>query len=194
MAAALRTLIGRSVRSFTAPATDAYSAAQKVLHWAIAALCLAQVPTSWAIQRTYMGQAFMRPSETDILLRAVHAWAGWTILALVAARLILRIQRNGPGLPPSLRAIYRYGAAASHASLYALLVALAVTGTLTMYVSGAIGPVHSVLAWTLLVVVCLHVAAAVWHQFVLCDGALRRILPGFETPVLPRRSDRSGKP
>ena len=179
MVRTVRKHLWRGLRSFTAPADDAYSATQKLLHWAIAILCLAQVPTAWAIQRTYTGRAFLRPSEADLFLRAVHAWAGWTILALVALRLVLRIQRNGPGLPAASKPIYRYGAAVSHASLYIVLVALPVTGTLTMYVRSAFGAVHSVLAWVLLGLVGLHVAAAMWHQFVLRDGRLLRIVPGL---------------
>ena len=179
MLANLRRHIGRGIRSFTAPVHQRYSPSQKLLHWAIAVLCLAQVPTSWAIQRTHMGHAFMRPSETDLLLHSVHAWAGWTILALVAIRLLLRVHKNGPGLPPGSKPIYRYGAAASHASLYAVLIALPVTGTLTMYISRAFGPVHSIFAWLLLGLVSLHAAAAMWHQLVLQDGALLRILPGW---------------
>ena len=179
MLAALRKFVGRGVRSFTAPVHASYSPSQKLLHWGIAALCIAQVPTSWAIQRTHKGHAFMRPSETDLLLHSVHAWAGWTILALIAVRLLLRIHSNGPGLPAASKPIYRYGAAVSHAGLYAVLIALPVTGTLTMYISRGFGPFHSVLAWTLLGLVSLHAAAAIWHQLVLRDGALLRILPGF---------------
>lgn len=167
----------RGIRSFTAPTYGAYSTPQKVLHWGIAGLCIAQIPTSWAIQRTHMAHAFMRPSEIDLFLHRVHAWAGWTILALVAIRLLVRVQKNGPGLSANPHWIYRYGAAMSHASLYLVLAALPVTGTLTMYVSRGFGQVHSVLAWTLLGLVCIHAAAALWHQFVLRDGTLLRILP-----------------
>ena len=168
----------RAVRSFTDPSPDSYSLAQKLLHWGIAGLCVAQVPTSWAIQRTHMGHAFMRPSETDLFLQQVHAWAGWAILALIGVRLLLRFHKNGPGLPRETKALYRHGAAACHALFYIVLVALPVTGTLTMYVTPTFAPVHSILAWTLLVLVGVHAFAAVWHQFVLRDGLLLRILPG----------------
>ena len=192
MLASLRKYAWRGVRSFTAPAYDRYSGSQKLLHWGVAALCLAQVPTSWAIQRTHMAHGLMRPSETDLLLHDVHAWTGWTILALVAVRLLVRVQRNGPGLPAGSKLIYRYGAAASHACLYGLLLALPVTGTLQMYIGRGFGRVHSMLAWTLLGLVGLHVAAAIWHQFILRDGGLPRILPGLAAPSSgktgPRRS------
>ena len=185
----------RAVRSFTSPSDGVYSLAQKLLHWGIAVLCLAQVPTSWAIQRTHMAHAFMRPSERDLLLHAVHAWAGWTILALLGARLLFRVQRNGPGLPTGTKLVYRYGAAASHASLYVLLIALPVTGTLTMYISRTFAPANSVLAWTLLGLVTVHATAALWHQFVLRDGTLLRILPwpgaqvSTRGPTLGRSAD-----
>jgi cytochrome b561 len=37
--------------------------------------------------------------------------------------------------------------------------------------------VHSVLAWTLLGLVALHAAAAIWHHVVARDPTLRRMLP-----------------
>jgi cytochrome b561 len=40
------------------------------------------------------------------------------------------------------------------------------------------GDVHTWLAWVLLGLVGLHVAAALYHHFVRHDGVLRRMLPG----------------
>jgi cytochrome b561 len=39
------------------------------------------------------------------------------------------------------------------------------------------GDVHSYLMWTLLGLVALHAAAALFHHFVRHDGVLRRMLP-----------------
>jgi cytochrome b561 len=61
--------------------------------------------------------------------------------------------------------------------LYGLLIVLPVTGTLAMYVSQAFAPVHRALAWTLLGFVILHILGALWHQIMLKDGSLSRILP-----------------
>ena len=44
---------------------------------------------------------------------------------------------------------------------------------------------HDLGAGCLLALVCLHVAAAFWHEFVLKDGVLRRMLPMW---MLPRET------
>ena len=36
---------------------------------------------------------------------------------------------------------------------------------------------HAILAWALTAIVAVHVAAAVWHQVMLRDGTLNRMLP-----------------
>jgi cytochrome b561 len=41
---------------------------------------------------------------------------------------------------------------------------------------------HDLGAWLLLVLVCLHVAAAFWHELVRKDGVLRRMLPPWMLP------------
>jgi cytochrome b561 len=52
------------------------------------------------------------------------------------------------------------------------LPALAATGSTLGH---AMGDVHQVVAWALLGLVGLHIAAAVFHHFVLRDGVLRRM-------------------
>ena len=39
--------------------------------------------------------------------------------------------------------------------------------------------IHIFMSWCLLALVTLHMAAALWHGFVLKDGVLRRMLPLF---------------
>ena len=39
------------------------------------------------------------------------------------------------------------------------------------------GDVHTFLAWMLVVLIGLHVAAALYHYFVRRDGVLQRMLP-----------------
>lgn len=41
-----------------------------------------------------------------------------------------------------------------------------------------LGDLHGALAWGLLGLIGLHVAAALYHHFVLRDGVIRRMLPG----------------
>ncbi|MFC3265060.1 cytochrome b, partial [Camelimonas abortus] len=41
------------------------------------------------------------------------------------------------------------------------------------------GAAHAALAWTMLTLLALHVAAALKHQFIARDGALARMIPGL---------------
>lgn len=114
------------------------------------------------------------PPETDLLLHSVHGWAGWTILALVAARLLLRVRRNGPGCGGGEADLPLRRCRIARIPLR-VLIALPVTGTLTLCISRGFGPVHSLLAWSLLGLIGLYAAAATWHPFVLRDGGFSGI-------------------
>ena len=152
-----------------------YNPAQQAMHWAVVLLCASQVPTSWAIQRTHMAHAFMQPDPFDLFLHKVHAWSGWLILGLVVLRVAARILRKPPSVSATPLRSHR-AAQASHAALYALLIALPVTGTLSMYISRSFAPVHSALTWVLLALVVIHVSAALWHHFVVRDNVLKGML------------------
>jgi cytochrome b561 len=148
------------------------SLAHRLMHWTVLVLCLVQVPTAWAIQRTHMAHLFMKPRPFDLFLHEVHAWSGWTILALVLAQLILRFAYGRPAPVPGLSLFERAVAAIMHAGLYAV----SVTGTIAMYLTFRIAPLHSILSWTLLILVILHASAALWHHFWRRDEVLWRMI------------------
>ncbi|HEV2575535.1 MAG TPA: cytochrome b/b6 domain-containing protein [Beijerinckiaceae bacterium] len=155
---------------------DGFPLAHRLMHWMVLVLCLVQVPTAWAIQRTHMAHVFMKPRPIDLFLHQVHAWSGWAILGLVMAQLVLRFAYGRPAPVPGLSPFERMSAAAMHAALYAVLVALPVTGTIAMYLTFRIAPVHSLLSWTLLALVLLHAGAALWHHFWRRDDVLWRMI------------------
>lgn len=169
---------GSCLNSLVPPDNQSYTLAQRTLHWLVVALCISQVPTSWAIARTHMAHGFMKPDPFDLFLHSVHAWSGWAILAFAIVRLGLRVVQGVPELPDGSSTMVRWGSATSHTVLYALLFALPVTGTGAMYISGAFAPAHRFLTWCLLVVAILHAVAALWHHFVKRDHVLRRIILG----------------
>jgi cytochrome b561 len=130
---------------------------------------------------------------------AWHKWIGITIWLLTCARLAWRLGHPAPA-PPPMPAWQRRAAAVSHVLLYVLLLSIPVSGWLYSSATGvqvvylglvplpdlvprdrALGrvlqTVHETLNFTLLAVVCLHVAAAVKHHFVDCDTVLTRMLP-----------------
>jgi cytochrome b561 len=129
-----------------------------------------------------------------------HKWVGVTVLLLVILRLAWRLANPVPVQPATVPAWQRRAAAVSHAALYTVLIVMPVTGWImssalnlpVVYlglihipspfgVDRALGEamklVHFGLALTLLVLVMIHVLAALYHHFVLRDNVLRRMLP-----------------
>ena len=64
----------------------AFSIYQRLMHWMVLILCIIQVPTAWAIQRTHMAHLFLKPKPFDLFLHQVHAWSGWLIMALALSQ------------------------------------------------------------------------------------------------------------
>ena len=63
-----------------------------------------------------------------------------------------------------------------HWAFYLMLVAMPVLGLLTVYVSDEFGDIHKLGKPVFLVLIGVHVLAALFHQFIKRDGTLRRIL------------------
>ncbi|CDN95858.1 MULTISPECIES: cytochrome b [Agrobacterium] len=150
--------------------------AHRTMHWAVLVLCLVQVPTAWAIKRTHMAHLLLKPRPFDLFLHQVHAWSGWTILALVLLQLGFRFVWGRPGPVEGMSRFERFLASVMHFALYVVLIVLPLTGTIAMYVTFRIARLHSLLSWMLLALVVLHVAAALWHHFWRRDDVLRRML------------------
>jgi cytochrome b561 len=127
-----------------------------------------------------------------------------TIFLLAVLRLAWRLTNPVPPQPGSMPQWQRRLAGLSHATLYAILIVMPVTGWImssalnlpVVYlglipipspfgVDRALGEtmkvVHLSLAVALLVLVAIHIAAALYHHLVLRDDVLRRMLP-WSTP------------
>jgi cytochrome b561 len=126
-----------------------------------------------------------------------HKWAGVTILALSALRLLWRLtHRPPPDLPTP--AWQRLAAHGTHWALYALFFAVPLVGWAYSSAAGfpivwfgvlplpdfvspdkalaeAIKPWHGYLAYALATLVLLHIAATLKHQFIDRDGLISRM-------------------
>jgi cytochrome b561 len=134
-----------------------------------------------------------------------HKSLGITVFALVILRVLWRLYTPAPKLPEGMKPLERLLAHASHVALYGLLLTLPVLGWLTSNASNLTvrwfylfnlpnltapdrdfakltKELHDAGAWCLLALVCLHVAAAFWHEFARHDGVLRRMLPLWISP------------
>ena len=137
----------------------------------------------------------------------VHHTNGFLILILATLRLTWRATSLTPAMPAGLATYQRVLARLTHVFLYALLFTFPLSGwaALSAYegefpifffgfehmprivpqaVNGSHAPyefyaqIHET-CWRIGgVVLCLHIAGALWHQFVAKDDVLRRMLRG----------------
>jgi cytochrome b561 len=149
-----------------------YTLSQIVLHWSIAALVI------WQLIFGEEMEALEHPADadsTELFLANSHLWVGFAILALVVLRIALRVVNGAPPPIETSRAT-AIVARISHAAFYVLLVAVPVTGILDYYFHLPTGELHELGKPLFIVLIALHVAATLWHQFIRHDGTLRRMI------------------
>lgn len=171
---------------------ERYGSVAQTLHWLIVLLLVGQVAAGMIAEEL--------PDGFDkLVLLARHKSVGITILGLASLRVAWRFIDRPPPPPPMPRWQY-LASRASHWVLYALLLAMPLTGWMMSSASNypvswfglvqlpdLVGPdrglkhlleeVHETLANALIALVLLHVAAALKHQFWDRDGLLWRMLP-----------------
>lgn len=170
-----------------------YGSVAQFLHWSVVLLLVVQVTLGKLADAMPVG--FER-----LVAMSRHKSLGITILAIAVLRLAWRLFSPPPAPPPMPR-WQLWAARCNHWALYGLLFALPVSGWLMS--SAANRPVswwglaqlpdfvrpdkglqelfhdlHHLLVVALFVLVALHVAAAVKHQFFDRDSLLLRMLPG----------------
>jgi cytochrome b561 len=169
-----------------------YGTTAKIFHWLIVALLFAQYPIGWLMPDIHRG---MKPGDAMTL----HISFGILILMLIVLRLFWRITH--PVAPESsLPPWQRLTSEAVHWLLYALVLAVTVTGWLFASFRGwpvsffflaplpmlssesvsagrTIDGWHQAAGWALLVVIAIHVLAAMAHIFIYRDRIMQRMLP-----------------
>jgi cytochrome b561 len=174
-----------------------YDGIARTLHWLIAVLIVMQFLLGWLMPDIH------RNTVPEGLI-AWHLAVGATIVAAMLIRILWRVTHRPPppvDLPKPIGALSK----ATHLLLYAALICVPVLGwinassrgwrvalpgglplpslsTKGSSFGGAMGDVHSLLAWALLILIGLHVVAALFHRFVLKDGVMQRMAPWFSGP------------
>ena len=175
------------------PAPAHYSGTAIALHWLIAAAVFATFPLG-----LYLADLSLSPRR--LALVSYHQWIGVTVFALMIVRLAWRLTHRPPPPPPATPAWQRRAATLAHWVLYALLLAIPLSGWLHSSAGGmsiayldlwmlpdlvgedatladALKLAHKSLNFALLALVVVHVAAALKHHFVDRDGLLARMWP-----------------
>ncbi|MCY1126057.1 cytochrome b/b6 domain-containing protein [Frigidibacter sp. RF13] len=150
-----------------------YSGAQIALHWLIAVLILANYLLS-----EEMGDTFDRMLEGEgggTLGSAFHVWAGVAVLILSAIRVVVRLRT---GAPESAGAgLMDVAARWAHRLLYVLMLLVPGLGAYSWFAGAeSTADLHELTANLLMAVAGLHALAALYHQYVLKDGLLMRML------------------
>ena len=169
-----------------------YTTPAIALHWLLAVMIVG----SFSVGLYMTGLSF---SPQRLQLYNWHKWAGVSILALTALRLLWRLTHRPPA-PPPMPAWQRQAAAVSHGAMYVLFFAIPLLGWAYSSAAGfpivwfgvlplpdfvpvdkalaeALKPWHGWLAKALAALVVLHVAAALQHHFIDRDGLLSRMRP-----------------
>ncbi|MFG6467428.1 cytochrome b [Roseateles sp. BYS87W] len=169
---------------------DRYTPVAIVLHWLLALAIVGAFGVG-----LYMTELPFSP--TRVKLYNWHKWAGVTILALSALRLLWRLTHRPPAdLPmPAWQARVAHGV---HVLLYLVFFAVPLTGWAMSSAKGypivwfgvlplpdfvpkheglaeVMEEAHELLAWGLALLVLAHVAGALKHHFVDRDGLLARM-------------------
>lgn len=171
-----------------------YTGAAISLHWLIGLMILLSLAVG-----LYMVELKLSPAKLQ--LYSWHKWAGVTIFALVLVRCVWRLTHTPPPLPADLPRWQQLVAETTHYVLYALMIAIPLTGWLMSSAKGfqtvyfgvlpipdlitknkelgeTLNLVHRYLNYTLIAIVAAHIGAAIKHHFIDKDDVLRRMLPG----------------
>ena len=168
-----------------------YTRTAMVFHWSLAFLIIAMLAFGWSID-------LIPPGSTRHWFQNLHKLVGCVVLLMGFARIAWRITHRPPEAPsvPRIQAVL---AALVHLALYGFMLVMPLSGLLfTNYGRGVkifswsapqvLGApdddlqafflgVHGYAPYVFLALIVVHIAAALWHQFVLRDKTINRMLP-----------------
>lgn len=177
-----------------------YGVVAMTLHWLIAIAIITNIIVILTVPEDR--------SPTAMAMMQFHMALGLTVLVLSILRLVWRWMNPLPPPPQGLNRWIRVSGAATHHTLYFLMVAIPLAGWLMVSANhftpswfglfkwpafpGFAGldkaaghqwhetfeSIHVVLGWAMVVLVPCHIAAAFYHHLMRKDNVLLRMLPG----------------
>lgn len=163
------------------------------LHWLMALLIFA----GWGLG-TYMHDLPLSPQKLRYF--SWHKWMGVTVFLLAIVRVGWLATHRAPPPPSNSPRWQTRAARVNHVLLYLLMFIIPVSGWLMSSAKGVptvylgvlqlpdllaknkelgdrLAEVHELLAYGLAILVAIHIAAALKHQFIDHDGLIGRMLP-----------------
>ena len=185
------------MKAFPPPrAVATYNPGLRAIHWLMAALIFVALPLGvWA-------SLLPGGDGRRIEILFFHKSIGVTVLGLIALRIVWRLVVGAPAYAEPLGKVIQVASRAGHFALYALMIAMPVSGYLASTAGGKAVPwfglfelprllakdkslavaaswAHLVFAWILAFVLAAHLGAVVWHASIRRDSVLTRMWPSF---------------
>ncbi|HOZ33853.1 MAG TPA: cytochrome b/b6 domain-containing protein [Tabrizicola sp.] len=151
--------------------TTGYSRIQIALHWGVALLIL----FAW-LSGEGAEEAMELVEDGGVVGFVPHVAIGLAILTLVVARVLVRLSRGAPAAPGVPGSLSVKAADWGHRLLYLLMIAVPLGGISVFFLGLEVGQIHGLAANLLMLVVLGHALMALYHQYVLKDGLLRRMM------------------
>lgn len=165
-----------NVANKTIQNSNAYSRVQVVLHWVIVFLMAAQYLLHGGIEAAWEGR--LDGSLPNEPFPNPHAIVGIILLALTIWRFVLRLRFGAPALPDEEPQALKLVAMVTHLAFYVLLIAMPISGALAWVIGLEVpAELHEIAAKIMLALIGLHVAGALFQQFVLKTGVMERMSP-----------------
>jgi cytochrome b561 len=151
--------------------TTGYSGIQIALHWLIAVLIL----VAW-LSGEGAEEAMEAVEEGGVTGFVPHVAFGLSILTLVVVRILVRLSRGAPAAPGTPGSLSVLAADWGHRLIYLLMIAVPLGGASVFFLGLDVGEIHGLAANILMLVVLGHALMALYHQYILKDGLLRRMM------------------
>ncbi len=155
---------------------NGYSRLQIILHWLIAILIIAAFFTHEVMHKAFDDRlaSGVMPGPSDGTL---HTILGGMAFVLVIIRVIVRWRQGAPAAVEGTSASLARAAHIGHMVIYALIIGIPIGGMIAWFGGVEIvGWVHGIAGKVLMLIVLGHAAMALYHQYVVKDGTLARMM------------------
>jgi len=176
-----------------------YTSTAKTLHWLISLMIFCMLLLGF-----YMSDLPLSPDKLKFY--SWHKWAGVTVFLFMIIRLGWRITHTPPAMPEEMPQLQQVAATIFHFALYALMFLIPLSGWLMSSAKGfqtvwfgvlpipdllpkdkavgdALKEIHQALNLLLIVILIVHVLAALKHHFIDKDNVLKQMLPSRKQVV-----------
>ena len=167
--------------------TARYDRVQVILHWIIAAIIFFMIALGLFMVELPK-QSELPPGEESVraFYFLLHKSMGITVAMFIVLRVVWRLTHKAPPLPESISKSQQRAAGAVHGLLYAVMIAMPITGYMQSIFSkydtkfwGIVLPrvadadkamrenfseVHEILAFLFITLIVIHIVAAVKHR------------------------------